>query len=417
VIRLLPASACAWFLAAACPCSVLAQAHVEVILNSDAVGSDALKVLRSAFHRDGFVFLHADTAPGCSGAIAADDVRARVWVTWQRPESRAQVLQLCFQDHCQSTARTIESFARLDAPAREQLITVVESGLAALEATCPLQRSDASILEPAPSPSPKVSTASDNVEPDAADARPLPEAAPDSAAARTETVRAREPTSQNRSESIPSGERAASTASASTPDASPGAPPTAASLPTPSSADAALRPALAFGASYGFTRWTESALAQKITGMVAYGIAPQPIYVGFELSYTPEFSVQNDGLAITSTCVRIAFDLAMSLPLYHNLMLDVHVGPALEWLSSAPATKSTSRLNDSRSVSHADPLVFARLGPALRVYPGIVLGLEFQLDTSWMQRTFGFTSGAEQTAVFAPDRTRLSFALNARAEL
>jgi hypothetical protein len=34
-----------------------------------------------------------------------------------------------------------------------------------------------------------------------------------------------------------------------------------------------------------------------------------------------------------------------------------------------------------------------------------------------MKRSFGFTSGEEQTRVFAPDRTRMSFALNARAEL
>jgi hypothetical protein len=151
--------------------------------------------------------------------------------------------------------------------------------------------------------------------------------------------------------------------------------------------------------------------------MVAYGITPQHIYAGFEVSYTPRFSVPYEDIAITAACVRVAFDLSLSVPLYRSLMLDMQVGPAIEWLSLAPDTNSTSRLNDSRSVSHADPLVFARLGPALRVYAGLVFGLEVQLDAGWMKRSFGFTSGEEQTRVFAPDRTRMSFALNARAEL
>jgi hypothetical protein len=47
----------------------------------------------------------------------------------------------------------------------------------------------------------------------------------------------------------------------------------------------------------------------------------------------------------------------------------------------------------------------------------VLVGLEAQLDSAWIQRNFGFMSSDGPIRVFTPDRFRLSIALKLRAEL
>jgi hypothetical protein len=411
VIRGLLAGAGAWLLTAALPFCVSAQSGTEVILNSDAVGPDAFEVLHRTFTRDGHTFVRASSAPPCRGAIEEQNVHARVWITWNDVDGHPVGLHLCFQDRCQSTERELEPIAKLDARAREELIAVVESGIAALLNRCP-EEAWAADRVPAPG-EPHVETKPNPRARRSTDRQHSPEVP---ASAITSTERVDESTTSNRVESP-------------APDAQPATPPPTELAPIsgsqPSAAtdapvvtDARARPAIAFGASYGITRWNDSAVAQHVAGMVAYEIqAQRHVFVGLEVSYTPKFGVRYDDLRFTTTCVRVGFHVSLSWPLYRSLMLDAQLGPAMERLSLAPDSATARRLVDPRSVSHVDPLVSARVGPALRLDPSIVLAVLAQLDTGWMKRDFGFTSGDEARSVFSPDRTRLSIGLYLRAEL
>ena len=69
-------------------------------------------------------------APPCESGAARVEPGVRVWVSWQ-PE---QLVQLCFEDRSGRHARTLGPFAHLHGSAREQLMTVIESGLQAAEA-------------------------------------------------------------------------------------------------------------------------------------------------------------------------------------------------------------------------------------------------------------------------------------------
>jgi hypothetical protein len=392
-------------IAALIPAAASAQARAEVVLSADAVGPDTFGILASAFARDGVALVRGGPVPRCSGTLNEADVYARVWVSWA-PRSGADVLntqplQLCFQDHCRSSERGLDAFATLDARAREELITVIESGLEALRATCVDGKPEAEQVAASPNRvlegphEAEVSGGSRAV------STPGPEVAP--------------PPRVDR-ESGPGSSTASAQASAA-PDNSVSTPPTAAEIGEPLEKGPE-QPRLAFVASYGFTRWTEPVLAQRLSGMVAYAIdSERPVYLGIELSYAPQFHVLEDDLAVYATSVRVAVELMVSWPLYRRLMLVTAIGPAIEWLSLEPDARTTHRIIDPRSTSHGDPLLFARLGPALRVYGNVSVGLDVQLDTAWMAREFGFTSVEGPVRVFAPDRVRLSIALSARAQL
>ena len=389
------------WLAARPPCARAQAAGNEVTVTGDAVSGSAFEVLAGAFGRAGIRLTRAERAPACAGTLTEPSVSARVWISWN-PTASAAPLELCFQDRCQSSQRTLGPFAKLDARAREELITVVESGLAALTPDCPQPPR----LEPERIAAPELAADSGK------EVLRAPAVAAPSRA--VQTSRAAEPGS--RSQPAPH-------AAPDAPAQPPGASPTAAegaSTPAPTrAAPAATRAAtpLLIGASYGLALWADAVLAHNITAMAAYAVHRLPVYVGIEFGYTPRFRAQSEQLAIDASCIRIALQFSARIPLTERWSIDAQLGPAVEWLRLAPAASTRPLLIASSSTAHADPLLFLRVGPALRVYAGLLVGLEVQMDTTWIQRSYGFVGMDGPETVVTPNRWRLSVALNTRAEI
>lgn len=365
------------------------QAHVMVI--SDNVGQEALQIVADALARDGIALARAQAAPVCQGGIA--QAPARVWVRWT-PGERSTVV-LCFQAACRSAERQLGPFAMLDARAREELITVIESGLEALQHSCASEAADRDAIAHRTPSAAESSTHALDLQP----GPPAQEGQPGGLA----------------------GSNAAEGGSAPQPP-SPLSIPTDLSTtePSPSAADElveAARARVAFGASLGLQRWTPEVVSQQLSAYAAYAVHRLPAYVGLEFAYTSRFRAQSGELSLDASCVRLALQLWARVKLTESWSLDVRLGPALEWLSLAPEAATARLIEGALSSVHADPLWFARLGPALRVYSALVVGAEAQLDAAWIQRSFGFASAAGPRNVFVPDRIRLSLLVNARVEL
>jgi hypothetical protein len=400
-------------LVAVAPLSVSAQApRTQVIVTGDAIAVDVWEILQGAFARDGIALSREAIAPDCAGTIASPELRAQVWITWS-PGSSAQ---LCFQDHCQTTSRTLGPFAKLDARAREALITVIESGLAAMRSAC-LDSDSSRVAERALSER-AASGATPPAPPTAAGGSPAVDgggvartasAAPAAGLPPKAQAQAGEPeqganATQSASES-PSGSDKPSDRASS-----------ASSGPTDTSSSFA-GPRFSFGASYGFMRWNAQTLTQVVAGLVAYAIHPMPLHVGTEVGYAPALRAEQDDLAIHGTGLRIALLLGSGLQLSQRFSLDAQVGLAIQWLWLAPSSGTANLVTGTRSVSHADPALLVRIGPSLQLLSALRVGLDFCLDASWVERSYGFASTAGSLEVFAPDPLRFSLAIYARVVL
>jgi hypothetical protein len=389
---------------------VSAQAPTtQVIVTGDAIAVDVWEILQGAFARDGIALSRQAIAPDCAGTIASPELRAQVWITWS-PGSSAQ---LCFQDHCQTTSRTLGPFAKLDARAREALITVIDSGLAAMRSAC-LDSGSSRVAEQAiseraapgatPPVPPTAAGGSHAVDGGGAaagltTANPNPKAQAQ-AGESEQGAHATQPTSESPSGSGEPSDRASP----------------ASSGPTDTSSSF-VGPRFSFGASYGFMRWNAQTLSQVVAGLVAYAIHPMPLHVGTEVGYAPALRAEQDDLAIHGTGLRIALLLGSGLPLSQRFSLDAQVGLAIQWLWLAPSSATASLVTGPRSVSHADPALLVRIGPSLQLLSALRVGLDFCLDASWVERSYGFVSTAGSLDVFAPDPLRFSLALYARVVL
>jgi hypothetical protein len=125
---------CALFASARSSRACAQAGEREVLIVAPAIAAQDFEVLRAALTR-----LGASTERAAAASFQCDPsdgtargplvMGARVWVFWQP----AGPLQLCFEDALGRHPRTLGPFPELSASAREQLITVIESGLAAAE--------------------------------------------------------------------------------------------------------------------------------------------------------------------------------------------------------------------------------------------------------------------------------------------
>jgi hypothetical protein len=381
-------------------------ASSEVIITGDAVSSDAFDILRSALDGDGIALARAAAAPQCIGTLTSREPQVRAWVSWLA----GGAAQLCFQDHCRSLSRTLGPYAKLDARAREELITVLESSLTALRAQCQV-----------PSSAPDSAVAS--AEQSASNTQAGSAAGVTQPSAAAQRVFATQPVAQqpSRSDSHGASPRAAAAPSAGSalpaPASEAGAVVTDGPAQAHSAQSARTAARLAVGASYGVARWADGVLSQSVSGLAAYAVHAHPLYVALEIGYAPGLRSQRDGLAVQGTGLRLALLLWGRLPISARLSIDAQLGPAIEWLWLAPDPATADLLSAVRSVSHGDPLLCARVGPALRVYSELRLGVDLGLDVAWLQRSFGFVGANRSVVVFAADRVRPSLTLYARVAL
>lgn len=361
----------------------------EVVTSQSSMSSSVFDVLYAAFARDGIAVRRSPEPASCSGALATDaQVNARVSLQWTKP-----YVTLCFQDHCASSRRELGPFVDLDARAREEIITVIESGLTALQRHCSVGETLGAVTASSGDTTPQLSGAlTDRSLPDVPEATALPsyEQSSDQAAAA--------------SSQLPNVVHTLSAAEEAKRDAHPQHRDYTEQL-------------LLLVARYGIARWSERVLGQYLGAAIAYAVHRYPLFIGIELDYAPPFRALQDELAIDASALRLAFQFSALWRLANNAVLDVQIGPALEWLSLTPAVTSARALRDQRAVAHLDPFLFARAGPALRVYGSFFLGIELQADAAFLGRSYGFLVGEERREVFMPDRFRMSIALQARAEL
>jgi hypothetical protein len=151
--------------------------------------------------------------------------------------------------------------------------------------------------------------------------------------------------------------------------------------------------------------------------MVGTPVHRQLIYVGIEAGYAPWLRAERDTLALEGGSVHVAASLWSHVTLSEHWSIHAQLGPGIQWLWLTPASTTTRLVTGARSTGHVDPMLYARLGPALQVYESLRVGIDLQLDLAWIQRNFGFASNDGLRPVFEPDRVRMSLALNARAEL
>jgi hypothetical protein len=371
---------------------------VEVIVAQDTVSFVVFEILHGALSRDGIGLRRSADTAACSGKLEPSaEVRARVWLQWKK-----HVVTLCFQDRCGSSERSLGPFADLDARAREEMITVIESGLDALPFRCP------------------------NVE-----AQENPTAA---ATIEAEAVTTLNPETSQPAARSPQAEPQARRKTSESAPANHGATPSAAETSTSSELPNvvhALAPAdgsqnslaapvegtLLLAARYGITRFSNKVVGQYFGGAIAYSVHSQPFFVGLEVDYAPPFRVMQEELAIDASSLRIGLQFWVRWALAQRAVLDLQLGTALDWLSLVPALSGDRMLQDRRTMDHLDPYLFVRAGPALRISQALFVGIGLQLDASFLARSYGFVVGTAQREVFAPDRVRISVALHVRAEL
>lgn len=102
-----------------------------VLLSGSAIADEDFDVLQGALAKLDAELVRVQLAPPpCEPDGASVEPGVRVWVSWQ-PD---RTVQLCFEDRSGRHARTLGPFASLRGSAREQLMTVIESGLQAAEA-------------------------------------------------------------------------------------------------------------------------------------------------------------------------------------------------------------------------------------------------------------------------------------------
>jgi hypothetical protein len=400
-----------------CPVSARAQVQRDqVVLTGGAVRSDVLEILRAAFAHDGIAFDRAAAAPDCAGTLADPALRARVWINWEHAAAGGEAngaMLLCFQDHCRSATRSLGPFAKLDARAREELITVIELGLSALPESCSESSStgDSGPGAVAPANAPAAGEVQAPAALTAASSSAVHEPPADGAGHKAK------PPAPAPGSGAPAQGHAEPPPLAATHASESVSPPSDATESSGGSAPSWQRQRFTVGVSYALAHWADGLFAQQLAAMVAYPVHAQPVYVGLELGFVPRFRAQRDELAIDASCVRLALQLWARWSLSQSLALDAQIGPAIEWLRLQPLAATTQVVSGTRTTSHGDPLLFVRVGPSLCVLTRLRIGLDVQLDTALIQRSFGFTQADAAISVFAPDRFRLSLALNARAEL
>lgn len=385
--------------------SVRAQRRdAEVVVVDGAVSSDVFAVLHGALARDGITLRRAADAAACSGTLnSADDLdlRARAWLRWSK-----HLVTLCFQDRCQSHERVLGPFRELDARAREEVITVISSGFAALSLSCPAQPPPPEVA--APEPVDRSTLAANEPPPTQA---ATPEAAPERVQPRAAEADA--PLQPAAAAPPQAGSRASTRLELDSLGASPD---DSATLQNSDDGPPFQRSVL-FAARYGVTRWADGVFAQYVGGGAAYALHRYPIFLGFEVDYAPLFRAGADALAIEVSSLRLAVHLWARWSLSERVVLDAQLGPTLDWLWLAPEAATERQLRAPQSKAHADPALFVRVGPALRLHKALSVGLDLQLDGAFVARSYGFIVEQRQQEIFTPDRFRMSIALHARAEL
>jgi hypothetical protein len=368
-----------------------AQPEAREVIVTGAVEADAFEILHRAFANDGIAMRRASTAQGCDHQLGPrSEVDARVWM-----HAADRLVALCFQSQCLYTERVLGPFAKLDARAREELITVIESGLDALALGCAehpvAEEAPAAAISTVPEPSAGVARASE----------PPRRAAPRAASARKPAEK-------------PAVTRVADAEPAPTSSAANPVSPT--NVPRIQAEEEALH-RLFLVMHYGVTRWSSNVLGQYFGGSFAYSLSADALALAFGADYALPFQANADMLTIEARSLRLTLQLWLRQRLSSNWALDVQLGPAVAWLWIAPETSTARLLSEPRSAVFADPYLSARVGPALRVHKQVFVGLELQLDALLNARSYGFWVDRAPRTVFSPDRMRLSLALHVRTEL
>jgi hypothetical protein len=125
-----------------------------------------------------------------------------------------------------------------------------------------------------------------------------------------------------------------------------------------------------------------------------------------ELGYVPPLTSERGlpNLRARATGLRLGFAGSAHFGWLDSLGIDVALGVALERVSVTPLSGTTS-VREERSVSHIDPLFFARVGPTLALSARLRLVVSVGAELLTVARRYGYTADTN-LEVLALDRAR-----------
>jgi hypothetical protein len=127
----------------------------------------------------------------------------------------------------------------------------------------------------------------------------------------------------------------------------------------------------------------------------------------FELGYVPAFTSERSEPTLRARVNGLRLGLAgeAQFGLLDQVGIVVALGVALERVSVAPLAAATTDVQQTRSVAHWDPLIFARVGPTLEIGARLRLGVSVGAELLTVARRYGYSAGS-QLEVLVLDRAR-----------
>jgi hypothetical protein len=321
---------------------------VQLVVQRTAASQAVLDALRAALGQ-------ADAEPELDDAPACEPThsdRLRVIVRWQRGEP----IEVCFVRGAALHRRWLEPAAELDAPAREQLMTLVEAGVAAL-------RSGEAWREPA-------------------DASPPAEPASAGGPTWLSVDRSASPGDRLQQAEPPREPRSSERQSAA---------------PQPSAADelevvALPGPARVWQLALGYAGdWLAAAPLHELAALGGVSLSPA-WSVTLQLGFGPwsERSRGDAGVQLSTLQLRAAVTGALVLSRLFGF--ELRAGPGLERLTTRPNAATAARLTEGASTAtHLDLLLCAQLGARLRLGGTFWLAIWLGADVALTRREVGFT--------------------------
>ena len=385
------------------------ETPVQLVVQRAAASSTLLDALRAAV---GSHSVEVQEDPRCDAA--APNVPLRVTLRWRS----AQAIEICFARAGETHRRRLPAVATLDAPAREQIATLIEAGVQALRAG-----------RAWPEPAPGTSDDDPNATPltaasDQLDRQPSDPALAQRTNASTEPERAGPQRSAASASGAHSpagadshadrGRGTASTRKSTHParrgvrddrgasnqpaprddddevDEQPSLPES--SLPDTTSDDDPDAPPRVWQLALGYAgAWLAAAPAHELAAMGGVGLS-QAWSVSLQAGYAPwsERTRSGAGIAFSTLQLRAAVGRVLAEPT--PFTLELRAGPALEYLSVRPDAATRARLiGATGTATHFDVLLGAQLGSRLLLNQTFWLALWLGADLALTQHEVGFS--------------------------
>ena len=166
------------------------------------------------------------------------------------------------------------------------------------------------------------------------------------------------------------------------------------------------------------TSWSSRALAWHLDAAFGLLWLERSLELRVGARFVPGFEVSGSSrrLELQAQSWRVGLELLQRVPLYTWLAGQISAGAALEHMRVEPRGEPAA-LQARRSRSHADPLLFARLGPSFALGAYFELSIQVGAELLLYPRRYGFTVGDTNQVVLDLSRVRASALVEISATL